>query len=58
LLIRPSIACWQIEYEGALYDVLSRENERRIIVADGKDRNLFLDTAGEIPQRFEVGICA
>ena len=33
---------WRIEYEGALYHVLSRGNERRNIVVDNKDRNLFL----------------
>ena len=35
---------WRIEYEGALYHVLSRGNERCNIVVDDKDRNLFLDT--------------
>jgi putative transposase len=38
---------WRIEYEGALYHVLSRGNDRRNIVVDNKDLNLFLDTAGE-----------
>jgi putative transposase len=49
---------WRIEFEGALYHVLSRGNDRRNIVVDTKDRNLFLDTAGEMSQRFEVDICA
>ena len=49
---------WRIEYEGALYHVLSRGNERGNIVVDDKDRNLFLDTVGEMSQRFEVDICA
>ncbi|MEJ2165216.1 MAG: transposase, partial [Desulfobacterales bacterium] len=49
---------WRIEYGGALYHVLSRGNDRRNIVADDRDRNLFLDTAGEMSQRFEVDICA
>ena len=49
---------WRIEYEGALYHVLSKGNERCNIVVDDKDRNLFLDTAGEMSQRFEVDICA
>jgi REP element-mobilizing transposase RayT len=49
---------WRIEYEGALYHVLSRGNERRNIVVGDKDRNLFLDTVGEMSQRFEVDICA
>ncbi len=49
---------WRIEYEGALYHVLSKKNERCNIVVDDKDRNLFLDTVGEMSQRFEVDICA
>jgi putative transposase len=47
-----------MEYEGALYHTLSRGNERCHIVADEKDRNLFLDTAGEMSPRFEIDICA
>jgi hypothetical protein len=35
---------WRIEYEGALYHVLSRGNERKAIVADDKDHLVFLDT--------------
>ena len=49
---------WRIEYEGALYHVLSRGNERCNIVVDDKDRNFFLNTVGEMSQRFEVDICA
>lgn len=49
---------WRIEYEGALYHVLSRGNERGNIVVDDDDRNMFLDTVGEMSQRFEVDICA
>jgi REP-associated tyrosine transposase len=49
---------WRIEYEVDLYHVWSRGNERRNIVVDDKDRNLFLATAGEMSQRFEVDIGA
>ena len=35
---------WRIEYEGALYHVLSRGNERHDIVISDTDRKLFLDT--------------
>jgi REP element-mobilizing transposase RayT len=49
---------WRIEYEGALYHVLSRGNDRGNIVVDDQDRNMFLDTVGEMSQRFEVDICA
>jgi hypothetical protein len=33
---------WRIDYEGALYHVLSRGNEGRPIVADDKDQAAFL----------------
>jgi putative transposase len=49
---------WRIEYKGALYHVLSRGNQRGDIVGDDRDRKLFLDTVGEMSQRFEVDICA
>jgi putative transposase len=47
---------WRIEYEGALYHVLSRGNERRAIVTGDEDRELFLDTLAEMSQRFEVDL--
>jgi putative transposase len=49
---------WRIEYEGALYHVLSRGNERRDIVFDDKDRKMFLDTLGEISERFDIDVFA
>jgi REP element-mobilizing transposase RayT len=49
---------WRIEYEAALYHVLSRGNERCKIVVDDKDRNLSLETVGEMSQLFAVDICA
>ena len=45
---------WRIEYEGALYHVRSRGNERCRIVVDDKYQHLFLDTVGEMSQRFEL----
>ena len=39
---------WRIEYEGALYHVLSRGNEKQNIVTNDNDHNLFLATAGEM----------
>jgi len=33
---------WRIEYEGALYHVLSRGNQRQAIFVDDEDRRLFL----------------
>jgi REP element-mobilizing transposase RayT len=49
---------WRIEYEGALYHVLSRGNEQRPIFIDNEDRRLFLETLGQMSQRFEIDIFA
>ncbi len=49
---------WRIEYPGALYHVLSRGNERREILVDDDDRRMFLDTLGEMAERFELDIAA
>jgi putative transposase len=49
---------WRIEYEGAYYHVLSRGNERRDIFCDTKDRRLFLETLGEVSERFNVDVFA
>jgi hypothetical protein len=43
---------WRIEYEGALYHVLSRGNQRQAIFADDEDRQVFLTTLnGTLVQR-------
>ena len=34
---------WLIEHKGALYHVLSRDNERYDILVDEDDRNGFID---------------
>ena len=39
---------WRIEYEGALYHVMSRGNDGLEIVRDDEDRKLFLLLLGEI----------
>jgi len=52
------ICAWRIEYEGVLNQILSRRKVRRHTVVDDKDRNLFLDTVGEMSQRFEGDVCA
>jgi len=49
---------WRIEYEGALYHVLSRGNDRQDIVVTDEDRKLFLSTVGEMGERFEIDIIA
>jgi putative transposase len=49
---------WRIEYPGALYHLLSRGNERRDIFVDDDDRRMFMDTLGEMAERFELDIAA
>ncbi len=49
---------WRIEYEGALYHVLSRGNDQRPIFIDNDDRLLFLDTLEQMSERFEIDIFA
>ena len=49
---------WRIEYEGAYYHLLSRGNEGRDIYTDEKDRIIFLDTLGEVTERFDVDVHA
>ena len=49
---------WRIEYEGALYHLLSRGNERSDIFIDETDRIRFLDTVGEMSERFDIDIFA
>jgi hypothetical protein len=49
---------WRIEFEGALYHVLSRGNERRDIFFGGDDRRLFLDALGDMAQRFGIDVFA
>lgn len=49
---------WRIEYEGALYHVFSRGNGRQDIFIDDDDRCNFLDTVGELSERFDIDVCA
>jgi putative transposase len=49
---------WRIEFEGALYHVLSRGNERREIFFGDDDRRLFMDTVGDMADRFEIELYA
>src|SRR6056300_867337 len=49
---------WRIEYEGAYYHLLSRGNQGRDIFRDDKDRLVFLDTVGEMSERFEMDVHA
>jgi REP element-mobilizing transposase RayT len=49
---------WRIEYEGALYHLLSRGNDCSAIFVDDKDRSRFLDAVGEMSERFDIDIFA
>ena len=49
---------WRIEFQGALYHVLSRGNEQGDIFIDDKDRNGFINLIGEMSDRFDVDIFA
>ena len=49
---------WRIEYEGALYHILSRGNEQKDIFYDDQDRLLFLATIGEMSERFGIDVFA
>ena len=49
---------WRIEYEGALYHILSRGNEQKDVFYDDKDRFLFLETIGEMSERHEMDVFA
>jgi hypothetical protein len=49
---------WRIEYEGALYHVFSRGNNQQDIFVTDDDRYLFLDTIGQMSERFDIDIFA
>jgi REP-associated tyrosine transposase len=42
----------RIEYDGALYHVTSRGNERKAIIRAGADRESFLATFSRVTERF------
>jgi REP element-mobilizing transposase RayT len=44
----------RIEYEGAVYHVTARGNERQAIFLDDRDRERFLHVLGESVERFET----
>ena len=49
---------WRIEYEGALYHVFSRGNNQQDIFVTDDDRYLFLETIGQMSERFGCDIFA
>jgi len=49
---------WRIEYEGALYHLMSRGNKGQDIYLNDADRNLFLETISQMSERFKVDIFA
>ena len=48
----------RIEYDGALYHVLSRGNAGEHIFKNTKDRLTFLDIIGEAAERFSLDVFA
>ena len=42
----------RIEFDGVLYHLTSRGNERKAIFKDDTDRRLFLSTLAEVVRRF------
>ena len=42
----------RVEFEGAVYHVTARGNERKPIYRDGRDRERFLETLEETVERF------
>ena len=49
---------WRIEYQDALYHVLSRGNGRQDIFLSNHDRYLFIDLLQEFSERFNVDLFA
>lgn len=49
---------WRIEYEGAYYHILLQGNDRKEIFYGDEDKTLFLETVGEMSDRFEVDVFA
>lgn len=49
---------WRIEFEGALYHILSRGNQGQNIFIDDKDRRCFLNLLGDMCNRFFIDIFA
>ena len=49
---------WRIEYDGALYHVLSRGNEQQDIFRDDQDRTRFLESTGQMSEHFDIDIFA
>lgn len=49
---------WRIEFEGALYHILSRGNQRQDIFLNDSDHHLFLDTLGQMASRYDIDIYA
>jgi len=45
---------WRIEYEGALYRLISSGAVLGDIIIDKVDRNQFLDTTEEMAEYFEI----
>jgi REP-associated tyrosine transposase len=48
----------RVQFEGAVYHVMARGNERKAVFRDDKDRQRFLETLAEMVERFGVRVHA
>ena len=48
----------RVEFEGAIYHVMARGNERRAVFRDDNDRQRLLETLAEMVERFGVRVHA
>ncbi|RZB36774.1 MAG: hypothetical protein SRB2_01853 [Desulfobacteraceae bacterium Eth-SRB2] len=47
---------WRIEYEGAIYHLMSWGNDGQDVYLNDTDQNLLLETISEMPERFEMDV--
>jgi hypothetical protein len=47
---------WRIEYEGALYHVLSRVDERQAVFLDDEDRGRFWGPCFDVARSYRHGV--
>lgn len=47
---------WRIEYEGALYHVLSRVGERQAVFLDDEDRGRFWGPCFDVARSYRHGV--
>jgi putative transposase len=48
----------RIEYEGAAYHIISRENRAEYIFLENKDKEYFIETIKKAADKYAVELCA